>query len=236
MPSKKHRTVELSATKAKPTDDAPQPARFSSEKNATSSPSTLRAGKRIPGMARRSSRNWTQPVRTRLEPEPEPEPPRREPPRRDPPRREPERQSDVAPSPERRPEPEAPGSPAEPPNMAELMAASKELESDEDDEDPGKVFASALIGAASEGDMAEVERLLGVADINTAFQPSEDLEEDWHGATALIAAAVRHQFDRFFPITAVARCHDRSSRADLPCVFVRPCAALWANRCSLVLA
>jgi len=58
-----------------------------------------------------------------------------------------------------------------------------------------------------------VQRLLEVADINTAFQPDEDLEEDWHGATPLIAAAVRHRFStqqyRFwgFHRSAAARCH-----------------------------
>jgi len=201
MPKKHGRVVELSS-RAKP---SPQPKERQAEKKDESftpgdsglfpSPGTLRANKRIPGMARRSSRNWTQPARCEPEPEPEPEP------RQDPfrhkleTRPEPEQQPEEAPS-TLRPEPEPrsspaqsdreaepPSSPEEPANFAELMAASKELESDEDDEDPvrlcslfslscsiyrwlltfcllyplfsqEKVFASALIGAASEGDVS----------------------------------------------------------------------------------
>jgi hypothetical protein len=83
-----------------------------------------------------------------------------------------------APAPEPEPEPE--------PDLTQL-------ESSGEDEDPERVIAAALIGAASEGNAAEVARLLEVADINTALQPSEEVEESWRGATALIAAAVREQ-------------------------------------------
>ena len=86
------------------------------------------------------------------------------------------------------------------------------------------IFASALISAASEGDTAEVARLLEVADINTALQPAEDIDDSWHGATALIAAAVRSLS------TSVARLlPDLWPPGVIDVPIGSACAAIWSH-------
>ena len=132
-----------------------------------------------PGMARRSSRHWARP-----EPERAPQE-----------RTEPDVSGSLAPCDiapvqqqrEREPEPK----PEIAVDLTQLLSDGKNDNDENDEEDPEMIFASALISAASEGDSAEVTRLLEVADINTALEPTEDIDESWHGATALIAAAVR---------------------------------------------
>lgn len=111
----------------------------------------------------------------------------------------PELQPELQPEPEPEREPERE---PEPPPVQMIEPDPTQLEtiySSSEDENPEIIFASALIGAASEGNAAEVARLLEVADINTALQRSEQIEESWHGATALIAAAVRKLFRDFSP-------------------------------------
>ena len=134
-----------------------------------------------PGMTRRSSRNWARPAQAAAGTQCAPQeyeqlqaaentvaPAALEP--------EPEPKPELEPEPEPEPEPDF-----------------TQLESSGEEEDPERDVAAALIVAASEGNAAEVARLLKAADINTALQPSEEVEESWRGTTALIAAAVREQ-------------------------------------------
>jgi hypothetical protein len=133
-----------------------------------------------PGMARRSSRHWArpEPERTVLElQEPEASTVPTSPPRGVASVEQPWER-------EREPEP-TPEPPSIEVDVEQLLSAEDEAE------DPEMFVASALISAASEGNAAEVTRLLEAANVNTALQAREEIEDSWHGATALIAAAVR---------------------------------------------